>query len=96
MNPPYSILYGWNPYFEMFNQLGLPNVEEVLLRKQYNLSLTVPYYVGTRLKDGDRTGLTRSLIKIFLVKDGMSIYAGNNTIDDRTASDEKKDHDERL
>ena len=52
--------------------------------------------VGARLKNGDRTGLTRSLIKTFLMKDGLPIYASNSTIDDRTVSDEKKDRDERL
>ncbi|MBT9906234.1 RagB/SusD family nutrient uptake outer membrane protein [Bacteroides fragilis] len=96
MNPPYNTLYGWNPYFEMFSQPDLSNVEEVLLWKQYNLSLTVSHCVGARLKNGDRTGLTRSLIKTFLMKDGLPIYASNSTIDDRTVSDEKKDRDERL
>ncbi len=96
MNPPYNTLYGWNPYFEMFSQPDLSNVEEVLLWKQYNLSLTVSHCVGARLKNGDRTGLTRSLIKTFPMKDGLPIYASNSTIDDRTVSDEKKDRDERL
>ena len=96
MNPPYNTLYGWNPYFEMFSQPDLSNVEEVLFWKQYNLSLTVSHCVGARLKNGDRTGLTRSLIKTFLMKDGLPIYASNSTIDDRTVSDEKKDRDERL
>ena len=91
-----SITSGWNPYFEMFSQPDLSNVEEVLLWKQYNLSLTVSHCVGARLKNGDRTGLTRSLIKTFLLKDGLPIYASNSTIDDRTVSDEKKDRDERL
>ena len=91
-----SITSGWNPYFEMFSQPDLSNVEEVLLWKQYNLSLTVSHCVGARLKNGDRTGLTRSLIKTFLMKDGLPIYASNSTIDDRTVSDEKKDRDERL
>ena len=91
-----SITSGWNPYFEMFSQPDLSNVEEVLLWKQYNLSLTVSHCVGARLKNGDRTGLTRSLIKTFLMKDGLPIYASNSTMDDRTVSDEKKDRDERL
>ena len=77
MNPPYNTLYGWNPYFEMFSQPDLSNVEEVLLWKQYNLSLTVSHCVGARLKNGDRTGLTRSLVKTFLMKDGLPIYASN-------------------
>lgn len=50
MNPPYNTLYGWNPYFEMFSQPDLSNVEEVLLWKQYNLSLTVSHCVGAALK----------------------------------------------
>lgn len=50
MNPPYNTLYGWNPYFEMFSQPDLSNVEEVLFWKQYNLSLTVSHCVGAALK----------------------------------------------
>ena len=39
MNPVLGQTSGWNPYFDMFSQEDLSSISEVLLWKQYNLSI---------------------------------------------------------
>ena len=97
MGPEYGQIYDWNPYFEMFSTPDASGYSEVLLWKQYIKSLSVSHCVPARLKNGDRTGLTRALINSFVMKNGLPIYAsGSGYHGDVTISEEKQDRDERL
>lgn len=97
MNPTYNQIYGWNPYFEMFSQQSLSDVSEVLLWRQYNKSLSISHDAPNRIRVGDRSGLTHSLVTSFLMKNGLPIYAENSGYQGDTSIDlEKQDRDERL
>mgnify|MGYP001159054681 FL=1 len=97
MNPEYRQVYGWNPYFEMFSQPSLKNVPEVLLWKEYNKSLGTSHNAPYRTLVGDRSGITRSMVSSFLMKNGLPIYASGSGYKGDTSIDlEKSGRDERL
>lgn len=97
INPQLGQISGWNPYFEMFGKQDLSDDGEVLLWKEYNLSMSVkhdvPYLVQV---GGDRSGLSRSMINSFLMKDGLPYYASTNYKGDKSINDVKTNRDERL
>ena len=98
INPVLGQIANWNPYFEMFSSTDLSKDNEVLLWKEYNLSLNVkhdaPYLIQA---GGDRSGLSRSFINSFLMNDGKPWYASPTLYQgDVTVSKQKMNRDERL
>lgn len=97
INPAYGEIYNWNPYFEMFSQPSLGDVPEVLLWKEYNKSYSITHNAPYRLLLGDRSGLTRSFISSFLMKNGLPIYASESGYKGDTSIDlESEGRDERM
>lgn len=93
MNPVLGQTSGWNPYFDMFSQEDLSSISEVLLWKQYNLSIGYTHDAAYILSaGGDQLGLSRSYIASFLMKNGLPYYAdGSGYKGDLSVSMEKKD-----
>ena len=86
-----------NPYFNLFSQPSLANVNEALMWKQYNKDLGFYHLTGHSMVTGQNTGFTRSFIQTFLMKNGMPIYADNSGYHgDVTLDNVKADRDERL
>lgn len=92
-----GVIYGWNPYFEMFSQPSLKNVDEVLLWKEYGKSYSITHNAFKRSNNGDNHGYTRSFMDAFLMANGLPIYAaGSGYKGDKKISDEKEGRDDRL
>lgn len=98
INPELGQIANWNPYFEMFSSENLSKNNEVLLWKEYNVSLNIkhdaPYLVQA---GGDKSGLSRSFINSFLMNDGKPWYVSSALYQgDATVSKQKMNRDERL
>lgn len=98
LNPPSRSQYAnWNPYFEMFASRNLASYPEVVLWRQYNLSLNVTHGVSIYVERGGNSGLTKSMVESFLMKNGLPWYAANSGYQgDVKIMDVKKDRDLRL
>ena len=97
IDPVYGDKDDWNPYFNLFRQPSLANVNEALMWKQYNKDLGFYHLTGHSMVTGQNTGFTRSFIQTFLMKNGMPIYADNSGYHgDVTLDNVKADRDERL
>ncbi|MBR4755689.1 MAG: RagB/SusD family nutrient uptake outer membrane protein, partial [Bacteroidales bacterium] len=98
MNPTESNpRYGWNPYFEMFSQLDVSSVDEVLLYREYNRDLNICSGQGPYILDGGNCGPTRSHMDAFLMKNGLPIYADGSGYKGDTSLDlQQEGRDERL
>ena len=97
IDPVYGDKDDWNPYFNLFSQPSLANVNEALMWKQYNKDLGFYHLTGHSMVTGQNTGFTRSFIQTFLMKNGMPIYADNSGYQgDVTLDNVKADRDERL
>lgn len=97
INPEVGQIYGWNPYFEMFSMPNPSSLDEVLLWREYNASLNVKHNSITRLRTGNRLGYTRSLVRSFLMKNGLPWYAeGSGYTGDASLTQVCADRDERL
>ena len=97
IDPVYCDKDDWNPYFNLFSQPSLANVNEALMWKQYNKDLGFYHLTGHSMVTGQNTGFTRSFIQTFLMKNGMPIYADNSGYHgDVTLDNVKADRDERL
>ena len=97
IDPVYGDKDDWNPYFNLFSQPSLANVNEALMWKQYNKDLGFYHLKGHSMVTGQNTGFTRSFIQTFLMKNGMPIYADNSGYHgDVTLDNVKADRDERL
>ena len=97
IDPVYGDKDDWNPYFNLFSQPSLSNVNEALMWKQYNKDLGFYHLTGHSMVTGQNTGFTRSFIQTFLMKNGMPIYADNSGYHgDVTLDNVKADRDERL
>lgn len=100
-DPTVGVLYGWNPYFEMFSpEAKLPqnSIPEVLLWRTYDKSQSISHNAINRLKMGNNDGITRSAVNAYLMKNGLPIYADAAYAQRGDASImlEKTDRDERL
>lgn len=96
LQPEVGVIEGWNPYFEMYGQLSLANVPEVLLWKEYNKTFgqnhPTPYYI--RETNGD--GMTRAFTEGFLMEDGKPFYASDLYQGDESVDNVKSNRDYRL
>lgn len=97
IDPVYGDKDDWNPYFNLFSQPSLANVNEALMWKQYNKDLGFYHLTGHSMVTGQNTGFTRSFVQTFLMKNGLPIYADNSGYHgDVTLDNVKADRDERL
>lgn len=97
IDPAYGQVYGWNPYFEMYSQSSLNGVDEVLLWKQYNADQNVSHDAPYRCQIGCADGYTRTFVEMFLMKNGLPIYAnGSEYKGDTSIDNAKAGRDERL
>ncbi|MCL4641052.1 MULTISPECIES: RagB/SusD family nutrient uptake outer membrane protein [Olivibacter] len=64
-----------NPYFEMFNSENLAAYDEVLLWRDFDLTLGVVQYWNHYIYYGNGYGYTRQFVDNFLMGNGLPIYA---------------------
>ncbi|MHB9056005.1 MAG: RagB/SusD family nutrient uptake outer membrane protein [Paludibacteraceae bacterium] len=97
-NPPSRDKFsGWNPYFEMFGSKDLSKFPEVVLWRQYNVSLGIAHGVSIYIERGGNTGYTKSMVDSYLMSNGLPWYAaGSGYQGDVKIMDVKKDRDQRL
>ena len=86
-----------NPYFNIWGTGDMSGTPEVLLWRQYDKELSVVNCVEVSIQNGNYgTGLTRSMVEGYLMKDGKPIYASNYTYSDQTIADVATNRDPRL
>lgn len=86
-----------NPYYEMFASENLNSYNEVILWKDYDLSLGNVNYWNHYLYYGNGYGFTRQHVDGFLMDNGLPIYAdGSGYKGDDFVGDVKVDRDWRL
>ena len=89
--------YGWNAYFEMFNQPDASGIDEVLLYREYSREQNVTAGQGPYIYEGGNCGPTRSHVDGFLMANGLPIYAdGSGYKGDETLDLQQEGRDERL
>lgn len=96
-----TIISGWNPYLEMFGSVDLSGYSEVLFWRQYanTSSFSIAHGTPAWTVSGSNSGLLRSYVESFLMKDGMPIYASTATAPyegDATLDKVKANRDNRL
>ncbi len=96
--PAYGQTSGWNPYFEMYSQASLADVEEVILWVEYSRQLNVQHSAGYYItaSGGCNDGMTRAWAEGFLMTDGLPFYASPLYRGDSTVDKVKTDRDYRL
>ncbi len=88
-----------NPYFEMFGTTDMSGYKEVLLWREYNAGLNHTNIIEDAVERNNYgTGVTRSMVESFLMKDGKPIYAQHDGFqyDDNTVSKVAENRDPRL
>lgn len=96
-NPEGGKFSGWNPYFEMFGARDMGQYPEIIFWRQYNSDLSVAHGVSIYIRRGGNTGLTRSMMESFIMKNGYPIYdARSGYKGDVKISDTKIGRDDRL
>lgn len=97
LEPAYGQITGWNPYFEMYSQQSLRNVDEVILwvenSRTLNYQYSAPYYLTV---GGHNDGMTRAWAEGFLMTDGLPFYASPLYKGDNTVDNLKTNRDYRL
>lgn len=98
VNPIDGKPYNWNPYFEMFSAVDMDPIDEVLMWRSYDASLSLGHSAGIYLvKGGGDMGYTRDMVEAFLMKNGLPIYNQNSGYKgDKSLDDFKVDRDDRL
>ena len=86
-----------NPYMDMFGDVDLSGYSEVLLWRQYDLSLST-HCVVVAAQHGDYgVGVTRGMVDGFLMANGLPIYAqGSGYKGDNNITNVRTDRDSRL
>ena len=86
-----------NPYYEMFASEDLNNYDEVLLWRDFDLTLGNVQYWNHYLYYGNGFGFTKQLVDNFLMDNGLPIYAaGSGYQGDDFVGDVKVNRDWRL
>ncbi len=97
IEPGIGVIYGWNPYFEMYSQPSLASVDEVLMWRQYDQAQGVTHDAPYRILQGSSEGFTRTFTESFLMKNGLPIYAAGSGYQGDVSMDKvKAGRDERL
>lgn len=87
---------GWNPYFEMFAAVDMSKYDEILLWKQYNITLSLTHALAVYIRNGANNGITKGFVDTYLMADGTPIYASANYKGDVTTAELKEGRDPRL
>lgn len=92
-----------NPYFDMFAQEDLSDIDEVLLWRQYSRDLVCHNVCVYASWGNEGIGVTRSFVNNFLMADGLPVYAHGDYVEgdgyykgDRTIQDVRANRDSRL
>lgn len=87
-----------NPYYDMFaSQASLSGNTEVLLWKDFDMSLGITHYWNHYLWGGGGYGYTRQFVDGFVMQNGLPIYAaGSGYAGDDYVQDVKVNRDWRL
>lgn len=87
-----------NPYCAMFSDDDLSNFEEILLWKDYDVSLDIRHAIASYGQRGNALGgLTRGMVDGFLMRNGLPIYAsGSGYMGDDYISSVRANRDGRL
>lgn len=95
--PAEGVIYGWNDYFEMFSKPNPSDISEVLFWRGYDKSQNISHSTVQRCKSGNNLGFTRSLVRSFLMENGLPWYAeGSGYLGDSNLIKETTDRDGRL
>lgn len=94
---PQSLTDPQNPYFNIWGTVDMSGTPEVLLWRQYSHSLGVNNNVEVAVQAGNiGTGLTRSMVEGYLMKDGKPIYASSYAYEDTSLAKVATNRDPRL
>ncbi|TDE11267.1 RagB/SusD family nutrient uptake outer membrane protein [Dyadobacter psychrotolerans] len=86
-----------NPYLNMFGAVDMSSYSEVLLWRQYNLTLVTHNVPVNAMAGNYAVGLTRSMTESFLMDNGLPIYAtGSGYKGDDYLTDVRQGRDGRL
>lgn len=85
-----------NPYLEIWGTTDCSNKPEVLLWREYSISLGLVNGVEVTAQYNNYGGYTRSMVEGYLMADGLPHYASRYTYDDTTIEKVATDRDPRL
>ena len=87
---------GKNPYYDMFASHDPSGYSEVIMYRGYDLSLNNSHHFNHYLYSGGNTGYTHQFEQVFLMENGLPIYAaGSGYAGDDYITDTKIDRDWR-
>ena len=69
---------GKNPYYDMFASHDPSGYSEVIMYRGYDLSLNNSHHFNHYLYSGGNTGYTHQFEQVFLMKNGLPIYAAGS------------------
>ena len=87
---------GKNPYYDMFASHDPSGYSEVIMYRGYDLSLNNSHHFNHYLYSGGNTGYTHQFEQVFLMENGLPVYAaGSGYAGDDYITDAKIDRDWR-
>lgn len=87
---------GQNPYYDMFASHDPSGYSEVIMYRGYDLSLNNSHHFNHYLYSGGNTGYTHQFEQVFLMENGLPVYAaGSGYAGDDYITDTKIDRDWR-
>ena len=87
---------GKNPYYDMFASHDPSGYSEVIMYRGYDLSLNNSHHFNHYLYSGGNTGYTQQFEQVFLMENGLPVYAaGSGYAGDDYITDTKIDRDWR-
>lgn len=87
---------GKNPYYDMFASHDPSGYSEVIMYRGYDLSLNNSHHFNHYLYSGGNTGYTHQFEQVFLMENGLPVYAaGSGYVGDDYIADTKIDRDWR-
>lgn len=87
---------GKNPYYDMFASHDPSGYSEVIMYRGYDLSLNNSHHFNHYLYSGGNTGYTHQFEQVFLMENGLPVYAaGSGYVGDDYITDTKIDRDWR-
>ena len=87
---------GKNPYYDMFASHDPRGYSEVIMYRGYDLSLNNSHHFNHYLYSGGNTGYTHQFEQVFLMENGLPVYAaGSGYAGDDYITDTKIDRDWR-
>lgn len=87
---------GWNEYFEMFSMPDPAPLSEVILWRDFDISLSITSGWLSYILEGGNNGMTKSYVDAFLMADGLPIYASADYQGDETIKQQVAGRDGRL